>query len=256
MDDSVAYRKRRVGVKRSKAEEATLTLRVARTASAKAANPYWVTYTVAYSGGTLLAALKEIQRTIDGTLAFEYQCQKGLCGGCGVMVNGRPVLSCQARLPARSAPIRVEPLRAFAVRKDLIIDASPIWTRLSALAKESAKQPLARPTLTNRGLCIACGLCHAACPRLQGAPSFAGPMLLYGLTGPPKHATLSSTARAQLDHPNGLWHCTFAQSCGDVCPQRLPIDQVLQEYKLRFSLFFPLGHLWKLCRTWLRSRKR
>ena len=71
----------------------------------------------------VLDALNFIKDHIDGTLSYRWSCRMGVCGSCGMMVNGYPVLSCSAFLrDYLPGPVRVEPLNNFEVERDLIID--------------------------------------------------------------------------------------------------------------------------------------
>ena len=80
----------------------------------------------ANEGTVVLDAVHEIQRRHAPDLAVRWNCKAAKCGSCGAEVNGKPRLMCKTRLdelPA-DAPIRVEPLRAFPVVRDLVADVS------------------------------------------------------------------------------------------------------------------------------------
>ena len=49
-------------------------------------------------GTTVLEALLNIQETEDDSLAFRYSCRSAVCGSCGMLVNGAPVLACRTQL--------------------------------------------------------------------------------------------------------------------------------------------------------------
>ncbi len=99
-------------------DERTKVLRVARYRPERAPTPYFDEYEVPYADDTVvLDALNHIKDDIDGSLSFRWSCRMGVCGSCGMMVNGEPRLTCAAFLrefPARSA-IVVEPLQYFPV---------------------------------------------------------------------------------------------------------------------------------------------
>ena len=74
----------------------------------------------------VLDAVLEIQRTQAQDLAVRWNCKAAKCGSCSAEVNGRPRLMCKTRvddLPG-DAPIRVEPMRAFPLIRDLVTDVS------------------------------------------------------------------------------------------------------------------------------------
>ena len=71
----------------------------------------------------VLDALQYVKDRIDGTLSFRWSCHMGVCGSCGMMVNGTPKLTCAAFLrDYYPAEIVVEPLANFPVVRDLIVD--------------------------------------------------------------------------------------------------------------------------------------
>src|SRR3989454_7842086 len=73
----------------------------------------------------VLDALNYIKDKLDGTLSFRWSCRMGVCGSCGMTVNGQPRLTCAAFLSAEPpGPIRVEPLRYFPIVRDLVVDVS------------------------------------------------------------------------------------------------------------------------------------
>src|SRR4030095_6844427 len=58
-------------------------------------------------GMTLFIALNEIRETQDPSLQFDFVCRAGICGSCGMMINGRPGLACRTltgQLPAETTP--------------------------------------------------------------------------------------------------------------------------------------------------------
>ena len=71
----------------------------------------------------VLDALNYIKDHLDGTLSFRWSCRMGICGSCGMMVNGEPKLTCATFLTDYApGPVRVEPLRNFPVIRDLVVD--------------------------------------------------------------------------------------------------------------------------------------
>ena len=80
-------------------------------------------YSVPYhEDWVVLDALNYIKDQIDG-LTFRWSCRMGVCGSCGMMVNGVPRLTCAAFLGVlHPHEIRVEPLNNFPIIRDLVID--------------------------------------------------------------------------------------------------------------------------------------
>src|SRR5512132_2446423 len=64
----------------------------------------------------VLDALNYIKDQVDGSLSYRWSCRMGVCGSCGMMVNGEPKLTCATLLSSYNpGPVRVEPLRYFPV---------------------------------------------------------------------------------------------------------------------------------------------
>ena len=64
-------------------------------------------------GMTLFIALNEIREQQDPSLAFDFVCRAGICGSCGMVVNGRPGLACRTLTKDLPADISLAPLPAF-----------------------------------------------------------------------------------------------------------------------------------------------
>ena len=79
----------------------------------------------------VLDALNFIKDNLDGSLSFRWSCRMGVCGSCGMMVNGKPKLTCAAFLSeSLPGPIRVEPLRYFPIVRDLVVDITDFMHKL------------------------------------------------------------------------------------------------------------------------------
>src|SRR5260370_10781488 len=110
----------------------TVTLEVARYRPEREAEPIVETYEVPFrKDWVVLDALNHIKDKLDGTLSFRWSCRMGVCGSCGMTVNGRPKLTCAAFLSDHlPGPIRVEPLRYFPVVRDLVVDITDFMRKL------------------------------------------------------------------------------------------------------------------------------
>ena len=79
----------------------------------------------------VLDGLNHIKDHLDGTLSFRWSCRMGICGSCGMTVNGEPKLTCATFLTDYApGPIRVEPLRNFPVVRDLVVDIGDFMAKL------------------------------------------------------------------------------------------------------------------------------
>src|SRR5579864_6046688 len=100
-----------------------ITLSISRYRPGKDTEPVFQEYQVPYHDDwVVLDALNWIKESVDGTLSYRWSCRMGVCGSCGMMVNGVPSLTCATFLrDYLPGPIRVEPLANFPVERDLVI---------------------------------------------------------------------------------------------------------------------------------------
>ena len=108
-----------------------ITLEVARYSPEQDEKPHFESYEVPLrKEWVVLDALNYIKDNLDGSLSFRWSCRMGVCGSCGMMVNGDPKLTCATFLTdyaARAPEVRVEPLRNFPVMRDLVTELRISW---------------------------------------------------------------------------------------------------------------------------------
>src|SRR5215467_12876231 len=109
-----------------------ITLEIARYCPDADLAPYFESYQVpVYKEWVVLDALNYIKDKVDGSLTYRWSCRMGICGSCGMMVNGEPKLTCATFLADYgSRPIRVEPLKNFPVVRDLISEMTGFMANL------------------------------------------------------------------------------------------------------------------------------
>lgn len=213
---------------------------------------------------SVLQALQHIKDHLDGSLSFRWSCRMAICGSCGMMVNGMPTLVCHSFL--RDYPggrLRIEPLQHFPIVRDLVIDQSRFLADLQAvrpwLVPRQPAAPDAGPARqTPRQLeafqpyaqCINCLLCYAACPQVAQDEGFVGPAalaLLHRYNADARDMGWSAR-RDVANAQQGLWGCTLAGSCSEVCPKGVDPAHAINQNKLRGALDY-LG-----LRRWLMPR--
>ena len=203
---------------------------------------------------TVLDALVETQRTRDATLAFRYACRVGMCGSCGMVVNGRERWACRTRLAALDADVgltaarsnvvvTVRPLYHFPVIRDLVVDMAPFRARMTAVGGAMVRADdapdyavVSRDSRERREIdeaieCIGCGMCVSACTLAADDARFPGP------------AALNRAFTLQSDHRDGarderwsvllgadaLARCHGQGNCTEVCPMELsPMTSILR----------------------------
>src|SRR5207249_415211 len=98
----------------------------------------------------VLDALNYIKDHLDGSLSFRWSCRMGVCGSCGMMVNGVPKLTCATFLSDYApGPVRVEPMSHFPVLRDLVVDTSDFLVKLAKSKPwiiRKVEKPLTRNT--------------------------------------------------------------------------------------------------------------
>ncbi len=244
-----------------------ITLEIARYSPEQDQAPYFESFEVpVYKEWVVLDALNHIKDTVDGTLTYRWSCRMGICGSCGMMVNGEPKLTCATFLSSYAktgSKIRVEPLRYFPIVRDLVTELSDFLVKLKKvkpwlMPKEqpplSQGEFLQTPEQVDRykqfSMCINCTLCYAACPVVGLDPVFVGPAAIalaqrYNMDSRDQGAPERT---AILAHPDGVWGCTFVGECTRVCPKHVDPAGAIQQYKIAAVLDWltsfvkPRGH--------------
>jgi fumarate reductase iron-sulfur subunit len=211
----------------------------------------------------ILDGLNHVKDQLDGTLAYRWSCRMGICGSCGMTVNGEPKLTCATFLHEYApGPIRVEPLRNFPVIRDLIVDIGDFMRKLVTVkpwivrdeerplsAGEFRQTPGEMDEYKQYSMCINCMLCYSACPIYGLDPKFLGPAVIalaqrYNLDNRDQGA---SARMEVLSEHEGIWGCTFVGECTKVCPKHVDPAGSIQRYKLTAALesmrsfFLPRG---------------
>ena len=242
-------------------------LEVARYSPEQDTKPCFATYEVpVHKEWVVLDALNYIKDKVDGSLTYRWSCRMGICGSCGMMVNGEPKLTCATFLSSyahNGNKIRVEPLRYFPVVRDLVTELSDFLVKLKKVKPwlirkdtvplsqgEFLQTPEQLDYYKQFSMCIDCTLCYSACPVVGLDPKFVGPAAIalaqrYNLDSRDQGAV---ERIAVLAHPEGIWGCTFVGECTKVCPKHVDPAGAIQQYKLNAvldwltSFVMPRGH--------------
>ena len=210
--------------------------------------PRQQSYTIPYHEDmVVLDALNYIKGHLDGSLTFRWSCRMGICGSCGMMVNGVPKLTCAAFLrDYYPQPVRVEPLANFPVIRDLVIDMTDFMEKLGTIKPwiiRPSGEPLERGAyhqtpdqveqFRQYSMCINCMLCYAACPVYALEPTFLGPAAI-ALARRYNRDSRDQGKRERLDvlaASDGIWECTFVGECSVVCPKGVDPAKAIQQSK-------------------------
>src|SRR3954462_15081550 len=177
----------------------------------------------------VLDGLNYVKDHLDGTLSYRWSCRMGVCGSCGMMVNGEPKLTCATFLSDYApGPVRVEPLRNFPIIRDLVVEIGDFMQKLQRVKPwiirddgepeptgEYLQTPEELDDYKQYSMCINCMLCYAACPVVGLDPGFIGPaaLALAQRYNKDSRDQGSQERLAALAHPDGIWGCTFVGEC-------------------------------------------
>jgi len=200
----------------------------------------------------VLDGLNYVKDQLDGTLTYRWSCRMGVCGSCGMNVNGEPKLTCATFLADYApGPVRVEPMTNFPVIRDLVVEIGDFMRKLTEVKPwivrkkekplsegEYRQTPSELEAYKQYSMCINCLLCYAACPIYGLEPDFIGPAAIalaqrYNLDGRDEGA---SERLEILSRHEGIWGCTFVGECTKVCPKDVDPAGAIQRYKLSASL--------------------
>jgi succinate dehydrogenase / fumarate reductase iron-sulfur subunit len=111
------------------------TFTISRFNAEKDKKPYLQAYTLEVSPTTsVLDCLNLIQGHFDGTLSFRRSCRSGICGSCAMNINGKNMLACETQLSdLGKRSITINPLTAFTVLKDLIVDFDEFFQAIATV---------------------------------------------------------------------------------------------------------------------------
>jgi len=196
---------------------------------------YVSTYKVPIRRGTsVLEALQYIRDNLDETLAFRHSCRMGICGSCGMNINGKPMLACYTQvLDLGVDALVIEPLANAPIIKDLVVDIQPFFdtykrirttlikpTEAFSKPDEFAQLPADLKKFWDLTLCIKCSICNSACPAVIDE-RFLGPSALtanYRFVTDSRDQGLEERLKPMADN---VWLCTQCNSCTLFCPKLL-----------------------------------
>jgi len=230
-------------------EQQTIGLQVSRFNPQKDSEPSQQRYEVPYHDDwVVLDALNHVKEQMDGTLSYRWSCRMGVCGSCGMMVNGEPKLTCATFLrDYYPKEIRIEPLANFAVVRDLVIELDDFVGRLQAVKPwlirdeeapldqgEYRQSPAELAEFKQFSMCINCALCYSACPVFGPDSDFIGPAALalahrYNMDSRDHGEDQRQDAVASAE---GIWNCTFVGECSAVCPKDVDPAAAIQRTKV------------------------
>ena len=228
-----------------------LTLKVWRQASTNAAGAFQ-TYPITeikedMSFLEMLDVLNE--KLIDEghePIAFDSDCREGICGTCGLMINGQAhgpekgTATCQLHMRKfrDGDEITIEPFRAasFPIMKDLIVDRSPLDAIIEAggfiqadtgAAQDANGIPIPKPVADasmDAAACIGCGACVAACPNNAGQLFTSAKLNHLNLLPQGQAQRWDRTTKMVERMEEFFGSCTNHGECQEACPKEISVD--------------------------------
>lgn len=180
-------------------------------------------------------------------VAFDHDCREGICGSCGMVINGSPhgpqkqTTTCQLHMRhfRTGDEITIEPWRAsaFPVLRDLVVDRGSLDRIVQAggyISVRTGAAPEANSIPVRKGdadramdaaACIGCGACVAACPNASAmlfTAAKAGHLNLLPQGQPEKERRVQGMV-VQHD-AEGFGHCTNHYECMEACPKGIDVE--------------------------------
>lgn len=179
-------------------------------------------------------------------ITFDSDCREGICGTCGVMINGKAhgpwkgTATCQLHMRAfrDGDVITIEPWRAaaFPIIKDLMVDRSALDAIIEAggyisantgAAPDANEIPVPKPVADaamDAAACIGCGACVAACPNSAGQLFTAAKLAHLNLLPQGQAERWRRTENMVETMEAFFGSCTNYGECQEACPKEIPID--------------------------------
>jgi succinate dehydrogenase / fumarate reductase iron-sulfur subunit len=226
-------------------------------------------YTVDVGEGmVVLDAVHLIQAEQAPDLAVRWNCKAGKCGSCSAEVNGKPRLMCMTRLSDLdlTRTVRIEPMKAFPLVRDLVTDVSWNYAAKKKIAPFKPRKPDApdgtwrmfqedidRPQEFRK--CIECFLCQNVCHVLrehEKFDEFIGPRLFVYTAALEMHPLDVENRLADLKRRDGIGYCNITKCCTVVCPEHITItDNAIIPLKERVvdAFYDPIARLFRFARS-------
>ena len=191
----------------------------------------------------------DLARRGEDVVAFDHDCREGICGSCGMYINGRAhgplrgVATCQLYMRSfrDGDEITIEPwrARAFPVLKDLVVDRSAFDRIIQAGGYVSVDTggvpdgnaiPIPKPVADeafDAAACIGCGACVAACKNASAMLFVSAKVSQLAILpqGQAERSTRVAAMVAQMDE-EGFGNCTNTYACEAECPKEISVSNI------------------------------
>jgi fumarate reductase iron-sulfur subunit len=204
-------------------------------------------------GMTLFIVLSELREKHDPSLQFDFVCRAGVCGSCGMVVNGRPGLACRTLTAELPADITLAPLPTFELIGDLSVNTGK-WMRemterleawvharqqeVDLRRHEEHMDPDLADEVYELDRCIECGCCVAACGTAHMREDFVGAVGLNKVARfsiDPRDERTDADMYELVGNDDGVFGCMSLLACNDLCPKELPLQSQIAFLRRRMA---------------------
>lgn len=201
-------------------------------------------YVQEFDSMTLFIALNSIRDQHDPSLQFDFCCRAGICGSCGMVINGRPGLACNTQTRDLPDHIVLHPLPVFKLLGDLSVDTG-VWFRnvgkrieswihttlpFDPAAVEARMENALANEIFELDRCIECGCCVAACGTARMREDFIGATAINRVARfyiDPRDERSPENYYELIGNDSGVFGCMGLLGCEDVCPKKIPLQDQL-----------------------------
>ena len=204
-------------------------------------------------GMTLFILLTELRERQDPSLQFDFVCRAGVCGSCGMVVNGRPGLACRTLTAELPADITLAPLPTFELIGDLSVNTGKWMREMSERLEtwvhqkqqevdlrrhEEKMDPDLADEVYELDRCIECGCCVAACGTAHMRTDFVGAVGLNKVARfslDPRDERTEADMYELVGNDDGVFGCMSLLACNDLCPKELPLQTQIAYLRRRMA---------------------
>ena len=239
-------------------ENRTLTFKILRyNPQIKGDEPKMEEYQVTEAPGmTIFIALNEIREENDPSIQFDFVCRAGICGSCGMVINGEPKLACRtltANYP--TGEITLLPLPGFELIGDLSVNTGKVMRQMSERVEswihdkeaenvdltrlEERMEPEIADEIYELERCVECGLCLSACATKRMRDDFLGAvgfMRLARYAVDPRDKRSGDEFYEIIGDDDGVFGCMTLLGCEDYCPKDLPHQTQIAYLRRKMAL--------------------
>jgi fumarate reductase iron-sulfur subunit len=205
---------------------------------------------------TIFIALNEIREQQDASLQFDFVCRAGICGSCGMVINGKPDLACRTLTSKfENGQITLLPLPGFELIGDLSVNTGKFMQAMSERVEswihdietddmdfdqlEERMDPDIMDEVYELERCVECGCCVSACATKRMRPDFlsaVGFMRLARFYLDPRDKRTDEAFYEIIGDDDGVFGCMTLMGCEDHCPKNLPLQTRIAYLRRRMAM--------------------